>query len=68
MIVSNIKTVMEDRKVSVREMAYATGLSTTTILKARRKGITSCRLWTLEIMAEHLQCKVKDLFDEIDEA
>ena len=64
MITSNLKAIMEGKKVSVREMAYATGLSTTTIQKARRNGIISCTLWTLEIMAEHLGCKTKDLYDE----
>ena len=64
MITSNIKAIMEEKKASVRELSYTTGLSTTTIQKARRGKISQCRLCTLEVMAGYLGCKIKDLFDE----
>ncbi len=64
MITSNLKQMMEEKKISIRTMVYATGLSNMTILRARGKGIHQCRLCTLEVMAAYLGCKVKDLFDE----
>jgi len=64
MITSNIKKIMEEKKLTVRAMNAATGLSLETISRARLKGINQCRLCTLEVMAGYLDCKVKDLLDE----
>ena len=64
MITSNLKAIMEEKGISIRTMVEHTGLSNMTILKARRKGITSCRLGILQIMAEYLGVKTKDLYDE----
>ena len=63
-LTSNVKQIMEDRKISIRTMVEHTGLSNMTILNARRR-ISKCRMSTLEIIAEYLKCKVKDLFDEV---
>jgi len=64
MITSNLKGIMEEKKISIRTMVYATGVSNMTILKARQHKINQCRLCTLEVIAEYLGVKVKDLFDE----
>jgi len=64
MITSNLKAIMEAKGVSIRAMVEHTGLSNMTIQRARRKGIAQSRLCTLEVMADFLGCKVKDLFDE----
>jgi len=64
MITSNIKKIMEEKKFTVRAMNAATGLSLETINRARRPGINQCRLCTLEVIADFLECKVKDLFEE----
>ena len=63
MITSNVKQIMEEKKVSIRAMAEATGLSNMTILQARRR-ISRCRLSTLEIIAGYFCCRVKELFEE----
>jgi transcriptional regulator with XRE-family HTH domain len=63
-ITSNLRAIMEAKKITIRAMEEHTGLSNVTILKARRKGITSCRLGVLQIMAEYLGVKTKDLYDE----
>ena len=64
MITSNIKQIMEDKKVSVRHMMEVAGLANETILRARREQIVQCKLETLVSIANCLSCKVKDLFDE----
>lgn len=64
MITSNLKKIMEDKRITIRKMIQDTGLSDMTILRARRKQISQCRLCTLEIMATYLECKIKDLFEE----
>ncbi len=64
MIVSNVKNLMEERRVTIRMMIEKTGLADVTILRARREQIANCRLETLELIAKCLNCKIKDLFEE----
>jgi DNA-binding Xre family transcriptional regulator len=64
MITSNVKEIMENSGITIRGMIEKTGLSDTTILRARRSQISLCRLNTLEIIANCLNCKIKDLFSE----
>lgn len=64
MIRSNIKKIMEEKRVTIRSLIRETGLSDMTILRARRAQISQCRLCTLEIIAQSLGCKVKELFEE----
>lgn len=64
MLISNVKKVMEENKVTVRAMMEKTGLSGETIIRARKDQINLCRLNTLEVIAKCLCCKVKDLFEE----
>ena len=64
MIISNVKKMMEDKNITIRQMMSGTGLSDKTILRARCAQINQCRLYTLESIAEFLGCKVKDLFSE----
>ena len=55
MILSNIKLLMKEKKLNVREFAELTGMSTATINKARRdNGILECRLSTLVRIADAL--------------
>ena len=67
MIISNVKKMMEDKNVTIRQMMAGTGLSDKTILRARCGQINQCRLYTLESISVFLGCKVKDLFDEQSE-
>lgn len=65
MIRSNIKILMKDKKLNVREFAEMTGMSTATINKARRdNGILECRLSTLVRIADALGVKTKRLYEE----
>jgi len=64
MIVSNVRKMMEDKGITIRDMVAKTGISDKTILRARCSRINECRLYTLEAMASFLECKVKDLFEE----
>ena len=64
MIVSKVRQMMESKKITIRRMMWDTGLANETILRARGKEIRQCHLHTLEIMAQYLACKIKDLFDE----
>ena len=66
MIHSNIKILMKEKKLNVREFAEMTGMSTATINKARRdNGILECRLSTLVRIADALGVKTKRLYEEV---
>jgi len=62
MITSNVKKLMEERKVTIRGLVALTGLSDKTILRARSGRIVECRLYTLQTIARHLDCTIVDLF------
>lgn len=64
MIISNIKSLMEERGVTVRELEEKTGISNRTIMRARCGDIAKCRLYTLQAIADYLSCNIKDLFEE----
>ena len=62
MIQSNLKELMEKKGVTLKQMVKETGLAEMTLIRARREQIGACRLDTLLIIAEYLNCKIEDLF------
>ena len=57
---SNIKKLMEEKKVTVRTIAEQANLSKQTVLTARTdEGITECRLSTLGKIADALGMRKK---------
>lgn len=62
---SNIKKLMEEKKVTVRTIAEQANLSKQTVLTARTdEGITECRLSTLGKIADALGMKTTQLYEE----
>lgn len=67
MITSNIKKIMKDKKIKIRDLSSA-GLSSATLAKARSDdGILECRLSTLARIAAALGVKTKELYEEVEE-
>ena len=65
MLVSNLAKIAKEKKMTARAIIAATGLSPTTLTKARKDaGIAECRLSTLKRIAEALGVSTKDLYDE----
>ena len=63
MFTSNVKKIMKDKKLTIRDLG-AVGLSSATIAKARSdEGIADCRLSTLGRVALALGVPVKKIFD-----
>lgn len=62
MIHSNIKDLMEKKGVTLKQMVKDTGLAEMTLIRARREQIGACRLDTLLVIADYLDCKIEDLF------
>jgi len=66
---SNVTDIMKKKKATIRELSEASGLSTSTITKARQDdGIAECRLSTLGNIADALGVKTKRLYDEVEGA
>jgi DNA-binding Xre family transcriptional regulator len=61
---SNVRDIMEHQGVSFAKLAERTKLSTKIIERARGENIKKCKLETLAIIAQGLDVKIKDLFDE----
>lgn len=62
MIQSNVKNLMEKKGITLKQMVKDTGLAEMTLIRARREQIGACRLDTLLVIAEYLECKIEDLF------
>ena len=64
MISSNLKKLMKEKKITMKQLEDMTGMSPSTINKARQDdGIAECRLSTLGRIATALGVPVKTLFD-----
>ena len=64
MLRSNLKLLMEQRGITLRQMVEDTGLAEMTLIRARRGQIGACRLDTLVSIASYLGCTVNDLFSQ----
>ena len=65
MIVSKLRFIMEDRKLTIAELSKLAHISPDTISRMRKTvQINECKLGSLEKVAKALNCKVKDLFIE----
>ena len=64
---SNVSEIMKKKKMTIRELSENSGLSTSTINKARQdESIAECRLSTLGHIADALGVKAKRLFEEVE--
>lgn len=64
MLKSNVKKIMKDKQVTIRDMVEASGLSSATLHKLRDDdGIAESRLSTLGRFATALGIPIKKLFD-----
>ena len=64
MISSNLKTLIKEKKITMKQLEDMTGMSPSTINKARQDdGIAECRLSTLGRIAKSLGVPIKKLFE-----
>lgn len=65
MFTSNVKYIMDQKRITINKLAELSGVSDHTILRVRRtKKIEECKLSTLGKIAKALGCKTKELFEE----
>lgn len=68
MIVSHIKILMKEKKITMKRLEEMTGMSQATMNKARRDGsIAECRLSTLVRIADALGVNVNQLFSHVQD-
>lgn len=67
MFTSNVRELMNKKKITVRELVGQTGMSSRTIQRAvSDETIHKCELGTLARIGSALGVKTKRLYDEID--
>jgi Helix-turn-helix. len=68
MFTSNIRELMDSKKLTVRDLASLTGMSSRTIQRAvSDESIHKCELGTLAKIGSALGVKTKRLYDEVEE-
>ena len=68
MIISKVKQLMKEKKITMKRLEELTGMSQATMNKARRdSSIAECRLSTLVRIAEALDVDVTSLFSHVRE-
>ena len=67
MIIVNLFKVKWNKRYTGKELAEASGLSTTTITKLMKGEHVDLKLSTLEKIAKFLKCSVKDILEEVSD-
>ena len=65
MSIVNLFKVKWNKRYTGKELAEASGLSTTTITKLMKGEHVDLKLSTLEKIAKFLKCSVKDILEEV---
>ena len=64
---SNVKELMNKKKITMKSLSEMIGLSSATINRARHdEGIAECRLSTLAKIGGALGVKTKRLYEEVE--
>ena len=61
-IISNLGKIMKSKKMTYEELQYKSKVAPDTVARARDERIATCKLATLEKLADALEVDVHDLF------
>jgi DNA-binding Xre family transcriptional regulator len=61
-IISNLTEIMIDKKMTYEELQYRSKVAPDTVARARDERIASCKLLTLEKLAQALDVHICQLF------
>lgn len=64
-IVSNLSKIMEKKKMTYEELQFISKVAPDTIARARDERIATCKLLTLEKLANALKVNACDLFEHV---
>ena len=65
--VSNLSTIMKERKMTYEELQFRSQVAPDTVARARDERIATCKLLTLEKLAKALDININELFSHINE-
>ena len=66
--VSNLSEIMKEKKLTYEELQFKSKVAPDTVARAKDERIASCKLLTLEKLANALGVDVCDLFKWVKEA
>lgn len=66
-IISNLSRIMSEKKLTYEELQFRSKVAPDTIARARGERIATCKLLTLEKLADALGVNVGDLFKHVNE-
>ena len=64
-IVSNLGKIMEEKKLTYEELQFLSKVAPDTVARAKDERIATCKLLTLEKLADALDVNVCELFKHI---
>lgn len=65
--ISNIGKIMEEKKMTYEELQFLSKVAPDTIARAKDERIATCKLLTLEKLANSLNVEICNLFEWIKE-
>ncbi|WP_370808784.1 helix-turn-helix domain-containing protein [Bilophila wadsworthia] len=66
--ISNLGEIMKEKKLTYEELQFKSKVAPDTVARAKDERIASCKLLTLEKLANALNVEVCDLFKWVKEA
>lgn len=64
-IVSNLSKIMEEKKMTYEELQFLSKVAPDTVARAKDERISTCKLLTLEKLANALKVDVSELFTHV---
>ena len=64
-IISNLGKIMEEKKMTYEELQFLSGVAPDTVARAKDERIATCKLLTLEKLADALDANVHQLFRHV---
>lgn len=66
-IMSNLGKIMEEKNMTYEELQFLSKVAPDTVARAKDERISTCKLLTLEKLADALEVNVSELFKHVKE-
>ena len=66
-IVSNLSEIMEEKKMTYEDLQFLSKVAPDTVARAKDERIATCKLLTLEKLADALDVNICELFKHVRE-
>ena len=67
-IMSNLGKIMEEKNMTYEELQFLSKVAPDTVARAKDERISTCKLLTLEKLADALEVNVSELFKHVKES